>query len=316
MSRSPSFSIVIAAYQAADTIGRAVESALDQTHPAHEVVVCDDGSTDDLEGALRPYRDRILLLRKPNGGAPTAHNLALTRITGDFYALLDADDAYRPERLAAFAEVLAERPHIDLIASDAEFEVDGRITGRILPDMPDPADLRGRLLKGSWVFAPAVRRTRLLAVGGWDESLRIAYDWDLWLRVVLSGGEPALVPRPLALYSLRPDSLSADRAPSLLERVTVLEKLARRSDLSAEEQAIVLAGLGIASGRARVADARAALRPGARDARRRLVLAARCTDVPRRSRVKFAAAAAAPPIARALMGHAAGDERVKSLSGS
>ena len=85
----PTFSVIIAAYQAADTIGDAVQSALAQTAPAHEVIVCDDGSTDDLTGALASYRDRIMLLRKENGGAPSARNVALRAASGEFVAQHD-----------------------------------------------------------------------------------------------------------------------------------------------------------------------------------------------------------------------------------
>lgn len=66
---APRFSVLVPAYNASTTIAEAVESALGQTTPPHEVVVCDDGSTDDLEGALAPFRDRIVLVRKENGGS-------------------------------------------------------------------------------------------------------------------------------------------------------------------------------------------------------------------------------------------------------
>jgi len=64
----PTFSVLVAAYQAAETIGEAIESALAQTVPPHEIVVCDDGSTDELHAALAPFRERIVLLRQENRG--------------------------------------------------------------------------------------------------------------------------------------------------------------------------------------------------------------------------------------------------------
>ena len=94
----PSFSVIIAAYQAAHTIGEAVESALEQTSPPHEVIVCDDGSTDDLAGTLTPYGGRIVLLRKENGGAASARNVALRAASGEFVA-----------QLAVVGELHAER---------------------------------------------------------------------------------------------------------------------------------------------------------------------------------------------------------------
>jgi glycosyltransferase involved in cell wall biosynthesis len=104
----PTFSVAIAAYQAADVVGEAIESALAQTVPPHEVVVCDDGSTDDLDRALEPYRDRIVLLRQRNRGEAAAKNAAARAASGDFVAILDADDVYLPERLEALGRLAAE----------------------------------------------------------------------------------------------------------------------------------------------------------------------------------------------------------------
>src|SRR5436305_1316030 len=92
----PTFSIVITAYQAAGTIATAVESALAQTHPALEVLVVDDGSTDDLAVALAPYAERIRVVRRENGGGAAARNTGAESARGDFMAVLDADDAYHP----------------------------------------------------------------------------------------------------------------------------------------------------------------------------------------------------------------------------
>src|SRR5438046_1126481 len=95
----PDFSVVIPAYNAAATIGDAVESALTQTLAPHEVIVCDDGSTDDLDGALSPYRNRIVLIIKKNGGEGSAKATASAAATGDFVVVLDADDVFAAERL-------------------------------------------------------------------------------------------------------------------------------------------------------------------------------------------------------------------------
>src|SRR5438132_894803 len=94
---APSFSIIIPAYQAAEVITDAVESALAQTLPPHEVIVCDDGSTDDLRGALAPYAGEITLLHKEHGGVAGTRNVAIRAATGDFVASLDSDNKLLPE---------------------------------------------------------------------------------------------------------------------------------------------------------------------------------------------------------------------------
>ena len=93
---APTFSVVIAAYDAAGTIRDAVGSALAQTLPASDVVVCDDGSTDELEQALAPYADRITFLRQANGGEGVAKNAAVRAARGEFAVFLDADESSRP----------------------------------------------------------------------------------------------------------------------------------------------------------------------------------------------------------------------------
>lgn len=131
----PTFSVIIAAYEASKFIGAAVESALSQTRPPHEVVVCDDGSTDDLAGALRPYVDRIRLLRQENRGEGAAKNAAARAATGDFVVVLDADDRFFPERLEALGELASLRPDLDILTTDALMaNDDGRVLGRYQHD--------------------------------------------------------------------------------------------------------------------------------------------------------------------------------------
>lgn len=182
----PTFSIVIPAYQAADSIGRAVESALAQTVPPHQVVVCDDGSTDAIDEALAPWRDSLLVIRKENGGGASALNTAVRAASGTFVAVLDADDVYHPRRIEALGGLAEARPDLDILTTDAYLEVDGRIGGRFSDETPFEAkDQRAGILRACFVGGwPAVRRATLLVAGGFDESLRIAYDWDCWLRQI------------------------------------------------------------------------------------------------------------------------------------
>jgi glycosyltransferase involved in cell wall biosynthesis len=128
----PTFSIVIAAYQAERHIGAALESALAQTLPPVEVVVCDDGSTDGTAQVVAPYRDRgVVYLRQENNGEPTAKNAAVRAATGDFVVLLDSDDEFLPRRLEALGALASARPDLDVMTTDAYVEVDGEIVRRV-----------------------------------------------------------------------------------------------------------------------------------------------------------------------------------------
>src|SRR5581483_7637051 len=274
----PTFSIAIPAYQAAATIGEALESALSQTLPAADVVVCDDGSTDDLEPALAPFRDRVVLLRQENGGEGAAKATATEAATGDFVALLDADDAYLPDRLEAFAELAAARPDLDVLTTDAYLESEGRVVRRCYAEgwRFEVADQRREILRRNFVFgSAAVRRERLLAVGGFDRTLRFVADWDLWIRLILTGSRVGLVDEPLYRYRVGPTALSAQRPALVRGSVEVLERAARRADLSADERRVV--GVTISSKRAELArlELDEALAGDGTDVRRRGVRALR-----------------------------------------
>jgi hypothetical protein len=300
----PSFSVVIAAYQVADVIGDAVESALGQTVPPLEIVVCDDGSTDDLDGALAPYLDRIVLVRQENGGEASAKNAAARAASGDFVAILDADDVYLPERLAALAELAQARPDLDILTTDAFLEVDGKVLRRVYGDdwRFDVDDQRRAILERNFVFGhAAVRRETLLAAGGFDESIRFTTDWECWIRLVLSGSRVGAVLEPLSRYRVREESLSADRAGMTAGRIQSLRKGLEHPTLRPEERTVAQATIAAYERELAALRLREALRrddPGAR----RLALSiglGRTTPVP--TRLKAVAAALAPGLAARLL---------------
>ncbi len=299
---TPTFSIVIAAYQAAAFIGGALASALAQTVPAHEIVVCDDGSTDDLDAALAPYRDRIVLVRQSNQGEGAAKSAAARAATGDFVVFLDADDAYLPDRLEQLGAAAAERPDLDVLASNALVEFEGR-TLRLSYDDSwtfETEDQRCGILERCFVLGhAAVRRDRFEAVGGFDPTMRTVADWDLWMRLILSGSRAGLLTAPLARYRVRAGSLSTDRRAIVRGGITCLEHAAARDDLSHAERATL--GRTHQHHRRELAllEAQQALRDASPDARRRLVKVALGRGYGSRTRAKTLISAIAPQRARA-----------------
>jgi GT2 family glycosyltransferase len=304
----PSFSVLIAAYNVAEFVGEAVASALGQTRPPLEVIVCDDGSTDDLDVALEPFRRRIVLLRQENAGEAAAKNAAAQKASGNLLAILDADDVYLPERLEAMAELSLVRPDLDIFTTDAVLELDNMpIRNCYTDELPfEVVNQRAAILERNFVFGlAAVRRERFLEAGGFDESLRYATDWDLWARLILDGSRVGAVMEPLARYRLRAGSLSGAR-PSLLEgRVRVLEKAATHPSLSRAERALVANSLRLERRRLELAQARAALAGELPSPRRRSLTVAFGSGHPLRTRAKALAAAVAPASAGKRL--AAGD---------
>jgi glycosyltransferase involved in cell wall biosynthesis len=243
---APTFSVIVAAYQVADVVADALESIRRQTAPPWEVIVCDDGSTDALEDALAPYRDEIVFLRIGHGGEAAAKNAAAARASGDFVVILDADDVYLPERLEALTELANARPDLDILTTDAYLAVDGRRVRRNYDRRWrfEVADQRRAILQRNFIFGhAAVRRERLLAHGGFDESILWTTDWDLWLRLILDGSLAGAVSEPLALYRIRQSSLTARRRDLLIGKLTTLEKASRNDAVRSEERAVLALSL-------------------------------------------------------------------------
>ena len=130
MSR-PAFSVIIAAYNAERTLARAIRSVLEQTWPAHELIVVDDGSTDGTLEAARSFGARVVCLHQANAGVSAARNAGADRATGDWLAFLDADDWYYPDRLRWHAEWIARDPALDFLTGDSEYRrPDGTLISR------------------------------------------------------------------------------------------------------------------------------------------------------------------------------------------
>jgi glycosyltransferase involved in cell wall biosynthesis len=299
---APSFSVVIPAYNSASSIAEAVKSALAQTVAAHEVIVCNDGSGDDLPGALAGVRDRIVLLDRPHRGAAAARNEAVRAASGEFVAMLDADDAFEPDRLAVLGELASACPELDLLASDAYFESDGRITGRFheyVDFAPERHDLA--ILDRCFIAWPALRRERVLAVGGFDDSPQIApsEDWELFIRLILDGARVGVVDRPLLRYRRHAGSMTANRMQTLRSRVAVLEKTSLRRDLTAQQRQHLARSLVRAHSRTALAEARVQPPP-----RRQLLASARRRDIVPAARLALAATALMPRTRASLLARA------------
>jgi len=285
----PTFSVLIPCYQAADTVGEAVASVLSQTVPPNEVIVCDDGSTDDLEKALAPYRDRIVVLRQENRGVAAARNLGLRHATGEFVSVCDADDVYLPSLLAELSRLVTARPDLDILCCDAFLETDGRDLGR---GRTDPAtfvtsDQRLGILRDNFVPGrSAFRRQLLVDAGGYDESLSCAEDWDSWIRLILGGARAGMVDLPLARTRLRPGSLTSSRTRLLEGGTATLAKALARPDLTESERAVASGQLALLCHALELAEARQALTSGRPDGRRRCWRIAISPSYPARTRMK------------------------------
>lgn len=293
----PTISVVIAAHNAASTLPAALDSALGQSPPPHEVIAVDDGSTDGTCEVCATYADSVRVVRQPNRGEAAAKNAGSRAATSEVVAFLDADDVLLPGWLAAVGEALRDRPDLDLVATDAWLCAAGRRIDRCYGESFQfvVEDQRAALLRRNYVIGfCAVRRRRLLAVSGFDERVSVASDWSAWIRLVLAGGRLGMVDQPLAEYRVRAESLSADVARLLRGRVDVLTQALGYQGLDARDRAALAESLGRERRQLQMAEARDALLTGAKDARRRSLGIARKREFPAATRAKAVAAAVLP----------------------
>lgn len=305
-AHEPSFAVVVAAYEAAATIAEALESALAQTRPPQQVIVCDDGSTDATGEIARGYGASVTVVRQENRGDAAARNRALELATTSHVVVLDADDVLEPRCLEAYAAALVARPDLDIVTCDAFLESDGTIFDRYYRRVARFVvdDQRRGVLHQHFIFGlAAIRREALLAVGGWDERIPRNSDTDLFLRLVLAGSRAGLVHEPLARYRLRPGSLSSDRAAGMRTMVTIVERALRESTLSEDERAYALADLRQKEKLTRLAELEHALRSGAPDRRERALRVARAPALGYTARVRLEAyvSAALPVLGRTAL---------------
>jgi glycosyltransferase involved in cell wall biosynthesis len=223
---TPALSVVIPAFNAARHVSQAVDSALQQTFRDVEIVVVDDGSTDDTLARLAPYGERIRIVRQANAGVALARNAGSAAARGRYVAFLDADDVWQPDKTHRQLEALAQEP--DARASYTAFQL---VADDLTPKEVRRTVRQGSLVEdllclGNVVGTPSTvvcERDLLREVGGFDPDLSLGADWDLWLR--LSVRTPfAYVDEPLVLYRVHEANMSRD--VGLLERdsVRLLEK--------------------------------------------------------------------------------------------
>jgi len=289
--------VVVATYQAAETLPRCLDSILVQDPPPRDVVVVDDGSTDETWAVLERYAGRVQVIRQENRGEACAKNAGLAAATTGIVAIVDADDVLLPGWMAAVTRALVARPDLSLVATDAWLVVDGQRTRRAYgAGMTFPvAGQREQILRRNFVLGfVAVRRARLLAVGGYDERIEVASDWSAWGRMALRGARFGLIQEPLAEYHLRSHSLSSDRKRLLHGRIDVMERLCGESSARRADRELLWRSIFEARLQLELIEARAALLANAPDARGRLLAVARSNRHGRLSRLKALAVAVFP----------------------
>lgn len=216
--RPPLVSVVISNYNCGRFVAAAVDSALQQSYPNKEVIVVDDGSTDDSLDVLQAYVDRVRIVAQANRGVSGARNEGIRQSRGEFVAFLDADDVWHQEKLAKQMPLFAN-PSVGLVYCSVEYMDEQErplgtntkgLRGRVLADI---ALLRETVVLAGGSTA-VVRKSRFDEIGVFDPELSTAADWDMWRRIACHD-EVDVVREPLMKYRLRPGSMH--RNPAVFE---------------------------------------------------------------------------------------------------
>lgn len=180
-------SVVIANYNMARSVGQAIRSVLGQSRPPIEVIVVDDGSTDNSRQVIREIAaeaPRVVVIEQPNSGQTRAKNAGARRATGSILGFCDADDYWLPQKLEMQLP-LFERSEVALVYSGARWvDLEDRTLGRV-PQRHFTGRVLGHLIVENFVpFGTAlVRRSAFEAVGRFDERYHMGIDWAAWLRL-------------------------------------------------------------------------------------------------------------------------------------
>ena len=217
------FSVVIPSYNRSAWLVAALESVFAQTVQPFEIIVADDGSTDDTLDVLRKYEGRVKVLTQRNAGPAAARNLGIAAATGDYIAFLDSDDLWFPWTLALYRKMIEEHAEPAIIeGAHVEFDTEQG------PPKPEALSSQLSALTAQsasdylasprvtlWPSGTAIRTAVLHAAGGFTPHAFNAEDCDLWLRLGLERGFVHIAQPPVFAYRRHPASAVASLAKSV-----------------------------------------------------------------------------------------------------
>lgn len=222
----PLVSIIIPNYNHARYLGDAIRSVLNQTFQDFEIIVVDDGSTDDSREVAAQFGGRVRYIWQENRGLSAARNTGIAASRGSFIGVLDADDMYEPDYLETLVAALEQNPQADGIYCGYQFvNHENKLLPQIEARAVPPEELHRALLDGNFLVPESmfVRRYCYETSGPFDETLRACEDWDMWLRFT-KRYKIIHTTRILTRHRILPGSMSTDPLRMLTARLAVLRK--------------------------------------------------------------------------------------------
>jgi glycosyltransferase involved in cell wall biosynthesis len=229
-------SIIIPTFNTANYLPSAIDSVLlNIAAVEYEVLVVDDGSTDNTREIIQSYivKQSIRYISQENRGLAAARNTGIRAARGEYIVFLDSDDIILPEKLSIQSTYLDQHPEIDLVYSQSEWFIENDFSNTMSVNFPIyEGNVADKLFFGNFVHVNSVmvRKEKILALGLFDETLRELEDWDLWLRMVLSGSRFGFTPGVLSKVRLRRGSMTSNQQRMNSTMVRVLKKTINNLD--------------------------------------------------------------------------------------
>ncbi|MBE9214636.1 glycosyltransferase family 2 protein [Plectonema cf. radiosum LEGE 06105] len=203
----PCCSIIIPAYNAMNYLPQTLESVLKQTFTDFEVLIINDGSSDNIvEWFYNIVDSRVKLISQENQGVSAARNIGIKNSKADYIAFIDADDLWEPTKLEKQLQCFKDNPSVGLVHSAMTMiDQEGKSLGRTFISNVEGDALKPLLEQNTIVTSSVIVRRSCLDVGNFDNNLRSSEDWELWVRIALRY-PIMLIKEPLVFYRQHPNN--------------------------------------------------------------------------------------------------------------
>ncbi len=215
----PLTSTIIPVYNGSRYIAQAIESILEQDHPNMEIVVVDDGSTDDTAAVVRKFNAPVYYFYQENAGIAATMNHGVRRAKGDLFSFLDSDDYWLPGKMSKQLEVLRQRPEIDMVFGHVKQFYSPELLKEFrnkyaCPESPSPGYNSGSML---------IRRASFFTVGLFDETFATGSFNDWYMRAGAAGLQSMMLPDVIYMRRIHDANHGIVRRDKSLDYVRVLK---------------------------------------------------------------------------------------------
>ena len=227
-------SVIIPTYNYGQFIGECIESVLAQTYKDFEIIVVDDGSSDNTKELIESkYKDKVRYFYQMNRGAPAARNKGLRESQGEYLVFLDADDWLAPESLLDKISIVKKKSDIHWVYSDSNLvDIQGKFLGKSSEifgfdhEKMNLDPFKSFLLRGNFISTSVslISKKCVLNINGFDESLQALQDYDLNLRLA-KDYHPQFIKKPLVFQRIHSNSITSSIFKALEARISVVDKI-------------------------------------------------------------------------------------------